>query len=508
MHVFVRRIVQHVSLVFAALLSASASAEYVVNRVDYVDRDTGAIANYTSLLGANNGGQVVGFASFDNAATGFSFVYDPVSGNYLRLPLPPGFDGIERSVGATGINDAGVIAGSTFETAEDGSIRTRGFILANGTYTFFSHPAWANTSGRTISDAAPQFPQGFVVGFVDDGLLETNESSAGFVYDVARSAFATLDGTTGLFTIAHGQNAAGQVTGSVFEFDEITFRIRQSGFVFTPSVASNPFSGGTTNRFQINAVRTLARGITSSGTIVAATRDGGTLITRTHVGTMNAFQQINVPGSTGGGCFDIPPFSPTGAFPEHIKDSGQISGQLTDNACTNHGLILTPATLPSGTASDGAAAFTVDVTADKPVFINLPVALAYDYAIGKHDPRFATVRLPLGIGNNKFVLVVGHRAFAVNAGQLFDFRANGHKKGVKAFRVACVDPAALQDPVNSAAFPTELSFMQAGSFTGTQRPLATPTGDEHGPSSDPTLSQAECRDLLLGRPDAGGPAAD
>ena len=297
MHVFVRRIVQHVSLVFAALLSASASAEYVVNRIDYVNPDTGAVANFTQFWQANNRGQVIGTASFDNAATGFSFVYDPVSGNYLRLPSPPGFDGIERSVDATGINDAGVIAGSTFETAEDGSIRTRGFVLANGTYTFFSHPAWANTSGRTISNPSPLFPQGFVVGFVDDGLIDTNESTAGFVYDVATSAFATLDGTNGFFTIAHGQNAAGQITGSILSFDEITFSISQSGFVFTPSVAANPFSGGNTNKFQINGLRTLARGITSDGRIVAGTRDAGTLITRTHVGTMNAFEQINVPGA-------------------------------------------------------------------------------------------------------------------------------------------------------------------------------------------------------------------
>jgi len=56
------------------------------------------------------------------------------------------------------------------------------------------------------------------------------------------------------------------------------------------------------------------------------------------------------------------------------------------------------------------------------------------------------------MGNNKFVVAVRHKAFAVNAGQLFDFRAHGFKKGVKAFRVACIDPAARLDPVNSLAF--------------------------------------------------------
>jgi len=505
MHVIVRRTVQHVWLLFAAFLSASASAEYVVNRIDYVDPDTGAIANFTQLWAANKSGQVIGVASFDNLATSFSFVYDPASGNYLRLPLPDGFDGVNSFAGPTGINDAGVMVGSTFEITEtEVGFRTRGFILANGTYTFFQHPGWPNTSARTISNPTPQYPQGFVVGFVDDPLGGTNDSSGGIVYDVAKSAFAMLDGTNSLLTIAHGQNAAGQITGSTIDFDESTSRVQRRGFVFTPNASGDPFSGGAMSVVQINGLRTYTRGITKNGVIVAATRDAGTLVARTHVGTVNAFQQINVPGSTGGGCFDVVG-SPTGAFPEHIKDSGQIFGQLTDDGCNDHGLILTPAALPTGTASDGAATFDLNVATAEPVFVNLPVALAYDYAIGKHDPRFAAVRLPLGIGNNRFVLVVGHRAYAVNAGQLFDFRAQGFKKGVKAFRVACVDPAALQDAGNAAAFPTELSFAKAGSFTGTQKALATSTGEEHGPLAGAAMTQAACRELLLSRGDAGGP---
>ena len=75
-------------------------------------------------------------------------------------------------------------------------------------------------------------------------------------------------------------------------------------------------------------------------------------------------------------------------------------------------------------------------------------------------------------------------------------------------RPVTVPPRNVQDPGNSAAFPTELTFVQAGTFTGTQKALATPTGEEHGPSSGPTLSQAECRDLLLSRRDAGGIAAE
>jgi len=108
-------------------------------------------------------------------------------------------------------------------------------------------------------------------------------------------------------------------------------------------------------------------------------------------------------------------------------------------------------------------------------------------------------RLPLGLGSNKFIVAVRHKAFAVNAGQLFDFREHGFKKGVKAFRVACIDPAARLDPVNSLAFPTELTFVEAGKFTGTQQPLVTATGDDD--LNDGPASQSECRQRLLSRHD-------
>ena len=177
-----------------------------------------------------------------------------------------------------------------------------------------------------------------------------------------------------------------------------------------------------------------------------------------------------------------------------------------DSACTTHGFIASPASLPTGTTSSGAYTFSVDVAASAPIFISAPTAIGYDYALGKPDPRFASVRLPRGIGNNKFVLVVRRKAFAVNAGQLFDFRAHGFEKGVKAFRVACIDPAARLHPVNSLAFPTELTFVEAGTFTGTQQPLITADVDED--RNEELISQAECRQRLLSRHDDDGEADD
>ena len=41
---------------------------------------------------------------------------------------------------------------------------------------------------------------------------------------------------------------------------------------------------------------------------------------------------------------------------------------------------------------------------------------------------------------------------------------------MKSFEVRCIDPRAMLDPANSRAFPTQLTFVSSGKFTGTQRP--------------------------------------
>jgi len=473
----------------AAVFSSSVFADYVANRIDYVDPGNGAVANFTQLWSSNNKANALGFASFDGGVTGFSFVYDPETGNYVRLPLPQGFDGITTFANPIGINDAGVMTGGTFEPTG-----IRGFTLKDGVFTFFSIPGWAETSARTIGNPTAAHPQGLVVGLVDDGVLDTSESSNGFVYDPVTSASATLN-TPSFFTIAHGQNALGQIVGNIIA-DGSSLAFGNWGFLFTPTTGTDPMLGGTVSYFRVNDKRTRARGINDKGLIAAAVQDA-TGSTQTYVGTSGSFQLVNVPGSTGSACPDS--LVPPGTFPEHISNAGQVFGQTTDSACNQHGFIATPASLPTGTTSSGAHTFSVDVAASAPLFISAPTAVAYDYALGEHDPRFASVRLPLGMGDNKFVVAVRHKAFAVNAGQLFDFRAHGFKKGVKAFRVACIDPAARLDPVNSLAFPTELTFVETGKFTGTQQPLITATGDDDrngGP-----MSQSECRQQLLSRQD-------
>src|SRR6266853_5892487 len=474
----------------AAVFSSSVFGDYVANRLDYVDPGTGAVANFTQLWSINNQGTALGAASFDGGATAFSFIYDPATANYVRLPLPPGFDGITTFAQPISINDAGVMTGSTFETTG-----IRSFTLKDGVFTFFSIPGWAEANARTIGNPTAAHTQGLVVGFVDDGVFDTLQSFAGFVYDPATAASATINTVDSFLTFMHGQNALGQIVGNIFA-DGSSLAFGRWGLLFTPTTGVDPMLGGTIDYFRVNGMRTSARGINYNGLIAAAVQDA-TGSTQTYVGTSGSFQLVSVPGSTGPACPDS--FFLPGTFPEHITNAGQVFGQATDSACIQHCFIATPASLPTGTTPAGALTFSVDVAASEPVFISAPTAIAYDYALGKDDPRFASVRLPLGIGNNQFVVAVRHQAFAVNAGQLFDFRAHGFEKGVKAFRVACIDPAARLDPVNSLAFPTELTFVEAGKFTGTQQPLVTATGDDD--RSDGPISQSECRQQLLSRQD-------
>jgi hypothetical protein len=499
----VRRSIQYICICLAAAFSNCAFADYVVNRIDYIDAVTGARAPYTVLWATNNNGQTLGNASLDQQ-TFFNFVYDPATGNFTVIPQPDGFDGVIVSATAIGMNDSGAITGSTFDF---NTFIAGGFVLADGVYKFFSAPAWADTNPRTIGNASAAHAQGLVVGYVDDGIFATTDSTSAFVYDPATGAFATLNGTNSFDTFGHGQNSAGQITGHIFS--DGSGRLQGYwGFVFTPSTANDPLLGGSTAYFRVNGLPTRARGINDKGTIVGFVRNPSTLGNLTFVGTLAGFEFIDFPDANTG------PVCPSGFRPgaaaDHINNAGQITGQLTDNSCNARGFIATPVSRPTGTTPGGAFTFNVNVTAGEPTFINLPVALAYDYAVGHDDPRFAAVRLPLGIGDNKFVLVVGDRAYPLNAGQLFDFRAHGFTKGVKHFRVACIDPAAMLDAGNAAAFPTQLVFTDSGTFTGTQKPLANATGrdDDAGGVPGQPMTQDECRQRLLSLRGAGGENAD
>lgn len=406
-------------LLAAALAAAAipASAAYVFNVIDYPG------STFTDVRGVNNSGQITGYTSTDGVHN-FSFLYS--GGVFTPLPASP----LEPS--ALGMNDSGTIVGTT------NTVPKQGFIFSGGAYAFFSRAGWTNTEARGVNDS----------GLVTGWSYETDSSGAytaseGFIFNPATGSFTAIPIAGSNFVIAQGINTAGQVVGNA-RFTPGGSR----GWLRDPGT-------GTISQFQIAGGSTDARGINDAGILAGFV----TTATGAHgwVGTSLGYELLDVPGAAN-------------TYAEAVNHAGQVSGLWFDAADVSHGFIATPAVMPTGTTAGGAYTFSVAVVPDTPIFIDPKVAVGYDYAVGKHDPRVAQVQFPIGIGDSNYLLKVGGAKFVVAGGQWFDFRTHGFPDGVTDFRVGCIEPSAALDPANSQAFVTGLTFVAAGSFTGTQKP--------------------------------------
>jgi hypothetical protein len=420
MRAFILRVV----LAALSLVPFAAGAAYVFNTIEF----PGAV--FTDVRGINNTGRIVGYASFDGV-TFFSFTYH--AGVFSPLPPRPGSPPLE--VVAHGINDAGDVVGTVVDPAAP--LAPTAFILPSGSfiYTGFAHPVWPATYARAIANS------GLVVGYTDDNAGTT----AGYIFDPATFLFTDITIPGSLFTIAQSMNNAGQVVGSAVLPGSSQAWLREPG--------------GSVTMFQVAGRPTRARGINDVGLIAGFTTIG--TVNTGFVGNSLGFQDLMVPGSDH-------------TFGESINNAGQVAGLfMTSSGGTTltKGFIATPAAMPTGTTSGGAYTFSVAVIPNSPIFIDPPVAVGYDYAIGKGNPKIATVRLPIGIGNNLYRVKSRGLKATVAGGELLDFRANGFPDGVSDFTVSCIEVEATLDPANPQAFPTELTFMSAGMFTGTMKPL-------------------------------------
>jgi hypothetical protein len=113
------------------------------------------------------------------------------------------------------------------------------------------------------------------------------------------------------------------------------------------------------------------------------------------------------------------------------------------------------------------------------IFVDPPVAVGYDYAIGAGNPNFRTVVLPTGIGDGKYDIygfdTSGHRFILAKdwlGGDAFDFGTSG----VDQFEVLGIELTANIDPSDTTAFVTGLSFVSSGDFTGSQTPITVDVG--------------------------------
>ena len=416
-----RTLILRFILAAAAFAPLAAAAAYVFNTINF----PGAVS--TDVRGINNSGRLVGFASMDGV-TYFSFTYQ--SGVFSPLPPHP-TAGIQ--VVAHGINDAGDVVGTLVDPLVP--LVATAFRLPAGSFTYlaFSRPGWPATYARAVANS------GLVIGYSDDNAATT----AGFIFDPATFLFTDITIPGSLFTIAQSMNTAGQVVGSA------VFGTGTQAWLREP--------GGAVTMFQIATYPTRARGINDTGLIAGFFTAAG--VNMGFVGHSGGFQPLTVPGSDA-------------TFGESINNAGQVAGLFTTAGGTvTSGFIATPASMPTGTTSAGAYTFSVDVVPGVPVFIDPPVAVGYDYSIGKGNPRIATVRLPIGVGDSMYRVKAQGRKFTLAGGDLLDFRANGFPSGVTDFTVTCIETEAMLDPANPQAFPTELTFVDAGTFTGSMKPI-------------------------------------
>jgi hypothetical protein len=108
-------------------------------------------------------------------------------------------------------------------------------------------------------------------------------------------------------------------------------------------------------------------------------------------------------------------------------------------------------------------------------FIDPPVAIGYDYAIGQGNPNFASVLLP-DVGNGQYNLYScnGSSLGTALAGVSFNLGSGG----LSCFRVRGIEKSAGLDPADVTAFVTGLTFVTDGAFTGTMTPIIY--GDVNG----------------------------
>ena len=119
----------------------------------------------------------------------------------------------------------------------------------------------------------------------------------------------------------------------------------------------------------------------------------------------------------------------------------------------------------------GAYEFTInDIVAGQTYFVDPPVAIGFDYAIGPGDPNFKSVLLPEA-GDNIFDLYLWNGSeykYHVSVASGFNYT---FPTGVDRFRVLGIEASAGLDPNNVTAFITGLTFVSSGQFTGTMTPI-------------------------------------
>lgn len=437
----------------AIVLPAHAQVTYVYDTVD-VPGQPGSF-----LTSLNDSGQAI----LD--ANSGQFLYNPTSG-LTPLPNPPASSPYFNNVAAYGINNSGVAvgAGCNCTNANPNGTIQQGFILQNGTYTFFSYPGASETVARGISSS------GLVTGY--------DNVSGGFLYNPANGTFTAIyppgsvspvvpyaQTSAANFTPAQGITASGQIVGStLLTANNPASNQFFSGYVYNQG--SNSYS-----TFQVAGDSTQARGINDAGVITGFVQlaNGNS---DAFVGTLGHFQLLSDPNAL------------AGTYGEAISSSGQIAGVYyvtTPNGGVNsNGFIATPANTPSS-SHNGAYSFDISGVNGTVTYLGPMVAAAYQYQTGTGNPNFASVVLPIGLdASNSYALSLcnGTSLGTIAGGQTYSFASGG----VSCFEVSGVTGVTPED---TNAFVTGLTFAGSGSFTGTVDPFSGSTSGGGGSTGVP-----------------------
>lgn len=281
-------------------------------------------AGYTQGFQLNNAGQI----AFGSDIGGF--IYS--GGAWQKLPAPPGYQASD--IGATGINDYGLIAGAAGSAA---------FLYSAGAYRIFNYPGDANTHTlpRTVSDS------GLVLGSADEYDGAGNQTSGtGFIYNPGNAAgypagFTTLtprlpDGTAARYTILGNMNASGKFVGSS-RFP----RHGQVGFIYDPS-AAQPYRFFSLS----NGWGARPRGLNDQGQIAGGTYNPDTWISQGFFRDGSADLLITCPELDSGG----------GVFLSSLNNAGLMAGDVFDSNGGFHGLVVYPSVAAAIADLEGAVA--------------------------------------------------------------------------------------------------------------------------------------------------------
>jgi hypothetical protein len=308
----------HVLLLLAAgALTASTAVQaqgYVYETVDSPS------APSTQVFGINDRGDAVG-NGFDGFF-GYPFVYDTKSGTLTDVANVAGYDGTS----ILAIADNGTLGGSVFDGIS--GIESGLILDKRGNATVIGHPdAVGFTQVRGLNNS------GLAVGFRDDA--DPLIFGVGFIFDPKNGSF--IDLIPSLQTIAQGINSRGDVVGSsVFLPGEDPC---DTGFPETTRYGWLRTTDGNITYFSVNGLRTSARGISDSGTIVGFTTDIFTGETKGFVAELDGTQCQDItiadedllafPGSTT-------------TYGQGISNSGTVVGSYLDEFGDLHGFIATP----------------------------------------------------------------------------------------------------------------------------------------------------------------------